>query len=275
MARRIITGIVLTLVLLMGARQLSKRNPVDLAAEGSGIKLRHRTVTEQVGPGQPLVAARVEPAQRAELVVRWVSPPSSTIVAIPMMRVEPDRYQAYLPDLRKGARLRYWISAVNVEGAKLRLPNDPGRFVTLKFKGTASMGVLIAHIAFMFGAFFFMVMSFFGAIRILRGLEGTRSTVNAARWVLILSFIGGWPLGFILNHQTFGSLWEGYPFGYDITDNKTQVIFLLWLVSLLFAWGSFTGAGEGKDRLGARPFAYAILASFLVSLALFILPHSM
>jgi hypothetical protein len=127
----------------------------------------------------------------------------------------------------------------------------------------------------MFGSFFFMVMSLFGAVRILRGQEGKRNTVNMARWVLILSFIGGWPLGFILNRQAFGPVWEGFPFGYDVTDNKTQLVFIFWLVSLLLAWGSFIGRGEEKDCLKAKPFAIAIVMSFLMSLALFLLPHSL
>jgi hypothetical protein len=134
--------------------------------------------------------------------------------------------------------------------------------------------VVGAHILFMFGAFFFMVMSFLAAIDILRGREDKKNAVCAARWVLVTSFIGGWPLGFVLNYQTFGMLWEGFPFGYDVTDNKTQVIFILWLVSLLLAWGSFVGKGEEKDRLGRKAFALAIVACFVVSLALFILPHS-
>jgi len=274
MARRIIAGIVLTLVLLVGVRQFSTREPADLAAEGPGMKIHHRTVTERVGPGQPLLTVRIEPVQRVKIVVQWVSPPSPTVEAGSMIRVRPGRYEFYLPDLGKGARVRYWINAKNTEGTKLRLPDDPSRLVTLKFKGTVSKGVLIAHVAFMFGAFFFMVMSLFGAIRILRRREGKKGTVNAARWVLLLSFIGGWPLGFILNHQMFGVLWQGYPFGYDVTDNKTQVMFVLWLMSLLLVWGSFTGTGEEKDRIGTRAFAWAILASFLVSLVLFILPHS-
>jgi hypothetical protein len=273
-ARRILVGIALTLLLLAAARRLSMRKPVDMVSEGAGLRVFHRTVTEQVGPAQPRLVVQVEPAESLAVVVRWISPPSDEVEERSMVRTAPDVYECSVPDLGKGARMRYWITATNVGGAEVRLPKDAGESLLIKFKGTASSVVLAAHVAFMFGAFFFMVMSLFGAIRIIRGLEDKKSTVRSARWVLILSFLGGWPLGFLLNYQTFGVLWEGYPFGYDITDNKTQVLFIFWLVSLLLAWGSFTGTGEGKDRLGRRAFAAAILVSFLVSLALFILPHS-
>jgi hypothetical protein len=135
--------------------------------------------------------------------------------------------------------------------------------------------VIALHIVFMFASLFFMLLALFGAVRILRLGESKRSTVGSGRWALLCSFIGGWPLGFILNYQAFGVVWEGYPFGRDITDNKTQVIFLVWLASLLLVRGSFLGRGEEKDRLGARAFAWVIVGSFVVSFALFIVPHSM
>ena len=274
MARRIIIGIVLTLVLLLAAWQLSTRGPVDMVAEGAGLKIVHRTVTEQVGPGQPRLTVRVEPAESLAVVVRWVSATSGGIEERGMIRAARDIYECSLPDLGRGARIRYWVIATSARGGEVRLPKNADGAVLLKFKGNASDAVLGAHVACMFGAFFFMVMSLFGAIGIIRGPEDKTRTVRSAQWVLILSFIGGCPLGFLLNYQTFGVIWEGYPFGYDVTDNKTQILFVFWLVSLLLVWGSFTGTGEHRDRLGRKAFAWAILVSFFVSLALFILPHS-
>ncbi len=274
MARRIIIGVVLTLLLLAAAKRLTTGKPADLTSEDQGLGVYHRTVTEMVGPGQPCVRARVEPVQHAALVVRWTAPPSSEIQARGMFEIRNGLHEACLPKLEKGTTIKYWITASNVAGTKVRVPADPGKFCVLKYKGEASKPVIAAHVAFMFGAFFFMVMSFLAAIEILRGREDKKNAVRAARWVLATSFIGGWPLGFLLNRQTFGTLWEGFPFGYDITDNKTQVIFVLWLVTLLFAWGSFIGKGEEKDRLGRKAFALSIVGCFVVSLALFILPHS-
>lgn len=274
MARRIIIGVILTLLLLTAARRLTTGKPADLMSEDQGLGVHHRTVTEMVGPGQPCVRAKIEPVQRVALVVRWTAPPSSEVQARGMFEIRKGLYEACFPEFEKGTTIKYWITASNVAGTKVRVPANPGKFCVLKYKGKASKLVIGAHVAFMFGAFFFMVMSFLAAIEILRGREDKRNAVRAARWVLATSFIGGWPLGFLLNHQTFGTLWEGFPFGYDITDNKTQVIFVLWLVSLLFVRGSFIGKGEEKDRLGRKAFALSIVACFVVSLALFILPHS-
>jgi hypothetical protein len=264
----------MTLLLLMAARRLSTGRPADLMSEEQGLRVYHRTVTEWMGPGQPSLKVKVEPVQAVAPVVRWTSPPSSEIQARGMWNIRNGIYEARLPEFEKGTKIKYWITTANAEGTKVRTPGDPGKFAVLKYKGKASNLVIGAHVAFMFGAFFFMAMSFLAAIDILRGREDKKNAVRAARWVLVTSFIGGWPLGFLLNYQTFGMLWEGFPFGYDITDNKTQVIFILWLVSLLLVWGSSIGRGEEKDRLGRKAFALAIVACFVVSLALFILPHS-
>jgi hypothetical protein len=273
-ARRIIIGIVLTLLLLTAARRLTMGRPVDLVSGEEGLRVHHRTVTEQVGPGQPLVRARIEPEQHVALVVRWITPPSSEIQARGMWEIRNGIWEARLPELKKGTKIKYWITVATADGLKVRMPGDPEKFAVLTYKGKASKLVIGAHVFFMFAAFFFMVMSFLAAIEILRGREDKKNAIRAARWVLVTSFIGCWPLGFILNYQTFGPLWEGFPFGYDITDNKTQAIFILWLASLLLAWGSFIGKGEGRDRLGRKPFAWAIVTCFVVSLALFVLPHS-
>jgi hypothetical protein len=273
-ARRIIIGIVLTLILLSAVRRLTMGRPADLVAGEHGLRVYHRTVTQMVGPGQPCVRARIEPVQRAALVVRWICPPSNEIRTRTMLEIGTGLYEGYLPELAKGTKIKYWITASNDAGARVRVPGDPGSFGVLRYKGKASKIVIGAHVAFMFGAFFFMAMSFLAAIEILRGREDKRNAVRAARWAIVTSFVGGWPLGFLLNYQTFGMLWEGFPFGHDITDNKTQVIFILWLASLLLVRGSFAGGGEEKDRLGRKAFAWAVVACFVVSLALFILPHS-
>jgi hypothetical protein len=274
-ARRIIIALAGTLLLLAAARRLSTGKPEDLVVAAQGITVRHRTVTEQVGPGQPQLIVRIEPAQRIGAVARWVAPPSTKVENAPVLQVEPGSYVAYLPELAKGTRIRYWITVRNVEQTVVRIPEKSNDLITLKYKDAASTWVIVAHIAFMFGAFFFMILALLGSIRMLRGLEGKRSTVNAARWVLILCFIGTWPLGLALNYQTFGVLWQGFPFGSDVTDNKTQAMFLFWLVCLLLTWGSFTGKGEERDRLGNKAFAWGIVASFVLSLVLFIIPHSM
>ena len=275
MARRIIISILITLALLILARRLSTGRPADIELERDGVQVRHRTVTEQVGQGAPGIEVRVTPPEGVAVSAAYGSPRTGEWEELRFEHEGGGLFRARLPELGRGRRVSYAITVTVPGGASIRIPERPDTYVLLKYKGKASTLVLIAHVAAMFGSFFFMAMSLLGAIRILSGLEDKAGTVRAARWVLILSFVGGWPLGFILNRQTFGTIWEGYPFGFDVTDNKTQIMFVFWLASLLLVRGSFLGRGEETDRLGARGFAWAVIASFIVSLALFVVPHSL
>jgi hypothetical protein len=271
---RIVIGLVLTVVLLGLAKRLSTRRPHDAVVERGELRMEHTTVTEQVGPGGPVVSVAVRPGSGVAAAVLYKEGAAGALRRIEMIAAGEGRWDANLPALEKGARVFYALD-IHRDGASVaRIPEDEQSFLLVKYKGTASNAVLVLHVLFMFGAFFFMVQALWSAVGILRGSEGKGGAVNSARWVLICSFIGGWPLGFVLNYQAFGVFWEGYPFGYDITDNKTQVMFLFWLVSLLLVRGSFLGRGEGADRLGARGFAIAVIVSFFVSLLLFIVPHS-
>lgn len=275
MIRRIILGIVLTVLLLSVSRKLSMRRPSEVESEAEGIRLNHTTISEQKGAGEPTVNLTVVSTGIVTPFVLYRSSKEENLQRSSMVQVGDGQWEARLPDGGMGARLLYAFEVVRSDGDTRRLPEESGSFFLIKFKGTYSSLVLILHIAAMFGSFFFMFMSFFSAIEILKGTEDQRRTVGFARWVLILSFLGGWPLGFILNYQAFGVLWEAFPFGFDITDNKTQLMFVFWLISLLLVRGSFLGRDIKSDTLGPKGFAFAVIVSFVVSLFLFIVPHSL
>jgi hypothetical protein len=275
MAVRIVLGFILTVALLGISRRLSTRRPRDLAVDGDGFRLEHRTVTEQVGPGRPDLALSVEGEQALEPVVRYWLGNEEDLQSIAMTGGGDGVWEASLPEFEKGTKIYYAIELLRAGGIAARIPAEHESFLFIKYKGKVSAVVLTLHILFMFASFYFMVQSFWSCIGIVIGRPWKAEAVRNARWVLISSFIGGWPLGFILNYQAFGPVWEGFPFGYDVTDNKTQIMFVFWLVSLLLVRGSFLGKGEELDMLGARGFAAAVIVSFIVSLTLFIVPHSL
>ena len=157
----------------------------------------------------------------------------------------------------------------------MRLPEDEGESLRLRYKGEVSTLVLVLHVIFMFGAFFFMVMAALCANDLRKGIGTKKLTVKMVRWLILFTFIGGWPLGFILNAQRFGPVWEGFPFGYDVTDNKTQIMFVFWLMVVLLGWGSFIGRSPETDRFGDREWSVAVLIASVLSLAIFLIPHSL
>ncbi len=159
---------------------------------------------------------------------------------------------ATLPHLPPAGKYEYKITLT--KGDQSFQLND-GMPVIIRFKGHVPAGILIPHIFFMFFAMF------------LGNLAGTMAFFKHKRFkfyttlTLITLFIGGMILGPLVQLYAFGEAWAGIPFAWDLTDNKTLLAFLFWI--LAFA----------MNRKQERPF-YTVLAA-MVMLLVYSIPHSM
>lgn len=150
------------------------------------------------------------------------------------------------------AKLEYYIQLVKGETSKT-IPSDAT--IVIRFKGDVPMVVLIPHIIAMFLAMMFSFRT---------GLEGFNKEPKydkLALWTLIILFIGGFPLGFAMNYFAFGEVWGGFPFGHDITDNKTLIAFVGWIVAFWMV------------KKKQMPKLFVILAALLMMLV-YMIPHS-
>ena len=82
------------------------------------------------------------------------------------------------------------------------------------------------------------------------------------RWAFALLILGGFILGPLVQKYAFGVLWSGFPFGGDLTDNKTLVALAFWTAALL------------AGRKG-RPARGWVLAASVVHLVIYLIPHSL
>jgi len=83
-------------------------------------------------------------------------------------------------------------------------------------------------------------------------------------------------LGPIVQNYAFGAYWTGIPFGWDLTDNKTLVMWLAWLIAAL--------AIERVARRDARDTVEAdrsgggvrtlVLVASVVTVFVYLIPHS-
>jgi hypothetical protein len=158
-------------------------------------------------------------------------------------------------ELPARARLQKWEYFVKLQkgSEEVTIPGD--RVLVIRFKDDVPGWVLIPHILAMFGA---MMLSTRTA------LEAFNKTANMYKltiWTLAILFIGGFPLGFAMNGYAFGEMWGGFPFGNDITDNKTLIAFVGWLVAFYMI----------KKNL--LPKLFAVLAALLM-LIVYMIPHS-
>ena len=81
------------------------------------------------------------------------------------------------------------------------------------------------------------------------------------RIVVITFGVGGLILGPIVQKYAFDAFWTGWPFGTDLTDNKTLATFIFWLIAYL--------------RLRKKPTERTwVFVAFAVMIATYIIPHS-
>lgn len=159
---------------------------------------------------------------------------------------------AELPAQARLEKLDYYIKLFK-DDSSVQIPS--GKAVTIRFKDDVPIWLLIPHIL---GMFLAMMLSN------RTGLEFFNKEPKLdklALWTIIVLFIGGFPLGFAMNGFAFGEMWGGWPFGNDVTDNKTQVAFIAWLIAFYFI----------KEKKNAK---LAALLAALILLAVYLIPHS-
>ena len=170
----------------------------------------------------------------------------------PLVR-EGDRLVGYLPKQPAAGKLDYRV-VLNAGGQDVSLTGE--KPVVLRFKGHVPLGILLAHIIVMFAA---MLLSTRAGLAALSKRDHPR--VFGA-WTVFLLFVGGFILGPIVQKLAFGTWWTGVPFGWDLTDNKTLIALVIWIIAM----------AAGRKGRGARGW---ILAAAVLMLIVFMIPHSL
>lgn len=125
----------------------------------------------------------------------------------------------------------------------------------IRFRGVVPWAILSPHIFFMFFSLLF-------GLRV--GLEVFFRNVDTKYYVgivIITLIIGGLILGPIVQKFAFGEYWTGWPFGHDLTDNKTLFTFIFWVI----AWFVLRKNPQNKT--------WPIIAVFAM-LLVYLIPHS-
>ena len=159
---------------------------------------------------------------------------------------------AELPKQARLEKLEYYIS-FSKDASNVKIPEANN--IIIRFKDDVPIYIFIPHV---FAMFFAMLLSN------RTGLEFFNKEPNLKKlsiWTIIILFIGGFPLGFAMNGFAFGEMWGGWPFGHDVTDNKTQVAFIVWLFAFFMII---------KNK---KPALWALIAA-IVLLIVYSIPHS-
>jgi hypothetical protein len=279
-----ILAFILTLVLLVIARNISSREPELISVKDDGIELSHTSVTQMIGPGEVKIEADLRAPESPENYVLYlnykIGKEKGEYTTLKMEKAAGDdnHFAAFIPSQPKGKRVYYYLSLSDSQGRsiltlpeKIDLLNDP---LLIKFKGKVATPILGAHVWAMFGSIFFVFLVLFSSWQILKGRDSLRELSIYALFTTILSFLGGVPLGILVTNQTFGEIWGGFPIFTDITDSKTSILIFYWAIFLFLIKGSAFKKDKAQNLLKDKPLAFFGILGFLLTLMIYLIPHS-
>ena len=174
--------------------------------------------------------------------------------SVPMVRnAGTGVLSAELPYQPPAGKLEYKIEAAS--GAQTVILPVEGSTV-IRFKGDVPFYILIPHILCMFSGMLF------AARALLACFNPGDNILRYANWTTLALFVGGMMLGPLVQHYAFDAWWTGWPYASDLTDNKTAIALLAWII---------TSIGIRKFP---NPKAW-IVGAAIVTFIVFLIPHSM
>lgn len=162
-----------------------------------------------------------------------------------------DSLIARLPGQPPAGKVMYEIYL----GTDDQLTSITGEPLILRYKGHVPLSVLIPHIIIIFMAMMFSMRTGFEAL-----IKG-KNLVKYALWTVILLSIGGLIFGPLVQKYAFDVYWAGWPFGQDLTDNKTLVAWVMWVAAYFQVRNNPTRRGW-------------VIAAAVVLLTIYLIPHS-
>lgn len=159
---------------------------------------------------------------------------------------------ALLPPLPEAGKFEYHIKLATKGQTADVSAEKP---VVVRYRGDVPAFILIPHVFFMF---FTMLLSILAALLAAGNLPSFRKFTFFAFFTLIA---GGLILGPLVQLYSFGQLWTGIPFGYDLTDNKTLIAFAFFLLAVL--------GNLKKER------RYLTIMAAVILILVYSIPHSL
>ena len=237
-------AVVITLVLSIYQRMTGptypKRMTVELNGESHKIKLPRSGVQHD-----EVVTLKGIPSDVSSQI-HYRRYPSADEYTTEDFVWEDSAWQAVLPVQPVAGKLQYYIT---VDG-KDYAADEP---VVIRFRNDVPASILVPHILLMFAAMLFAVYTFLLVVTRRKYSLWLKITIGTL-------FVGGFILGPLVQHAAFGPWWAGFPYGTDLTDNKTLISFLFFIVALA--------------TLRWKYNKWVVGLAVLVMIVIFSIPHS-
>lgn len=168
------------------------------------------------------------------------------------MVFEDGKLRGELPHQPPMGKLEYKVVLAAGED-RVTIPAEGS--LMMRFKDDVPLFILLPHVLVMLGSLLLAART---------GLEYF-STEPKFRiltlWTVGFVFVGGFILGPLATKFAFDLWWTGWPVGNDITDNKTIVALVAWLIALVAVFRARNPKGW-------------VLGAALVMILVFLIPHS-
>jgi hypothetical protein len=245
-----IFAIVFTLAIAIYQRMTGPSYPVRGQVEIGQQEIKYRLIRTYDGSDDaPIKVIAPDTTIKGELKLRRFK--SYDTWHVQTMRRSGDTLIGYLPHQEPAGKIMYEVTLVQGD-QRYELMEHPA---VLRYKGFVPGYVLLPHIFFIFLAMLFSTLT--GLMVIFRG----KHTYIYAWITLVTLALGGMILGPVVQKFSFDAYWTGWPFGYDLTDNKSLVAFIFWIIAVAVMHK------KRENRL------WPILASIIL-LVIFLIPHS-
>ena len=175
---------------------------------------------------------------------------NDTWTEAPMIRAGNELI-ASIPPVPIAGKVMYQVTLIK-GGQKYLLNEKPA---VIRYKGSIPLWILIFHIILIFSAMLFSTRT--GLEVLFKG----KYTWSYSWVTLITLVLGGLVLGPIVQKYSFNVYWSGWPFGKDLTDNKSLVAFIFWVIAII---------AQYRNR---EKKAWSIVAAVIL-LVVFLIPHS-
>jgi len=178
-----------------------------------------------------------------------------------LMKSGTGAYTGDLPIKPAAGKLEYFVTVdvLDDDAPAIRIPAGEETNI-IRYKDPVPSTVLIPHISFM------ILTILFGMRAGLAALLGTPSARRLAWTTLACLTTGAMILGPFVQKYAFGHYWTGFPNGSDLTDNKSLIMWLSWVVACAVI-GLKPKPREGVSRV-------AILLAAIVMSGVYMIPHS-
>ena len=245
-----IFAVLLTISAAIYQRLTGPTYPQKTSATIAGQTYKLRLLRTFDGSADCPITISVADQQVSGTLEYRVFPQKVDYTKLEMVR-EGENLSASLPHQGMAGKLEYRI-ILNKGSEQVALNN--GVPTVIRFKGHVPEFILLPHILIMFLAMLFSnVAGIFALFRI--------PSIKMLKITLWTIFVGGLIMGPLVQKYAFNELWAGVPYGWDLTDNKTLIAFVAWLIAWWF---------NRKKESG-----YWVVAAMVVTMAIFSIPHSL